>query len=180
MRKHLFILFFLGALVANSQTFEPLPTKDKEKNNTDFSDRIFFGGNIGLQIGTITFLDLSPLVGYKITDDFWAGIGGTYQYYRYKSGITEYSDNVYGGRVFARYFVLDNVFVHAEYEKLNIPSYFTLAKRINVESLFVGGGLRQALSDNLFLDLTILWNLNESPYSPYSNPVIRGGFNYTL
>jgi hypothetical protein len=40
----------------------------------------------------------------------------------------------------------------------------------------VGGGIKQEIGVNSFLTLMLLYNLNETVNSPYSNPVIRVGF----
>lgn len=34
-----------------------------DEAETPFRDRLYFGGNFGLQLGTSTFVDVSPLVG---------------------------------------------------------------------------------------------------------------------
>lgn len=144
-----------------------------------FSERIFFGGNIGLQFGTVTFIDVSPLIGYELTEKLSAGVGATYQYYRYRDRFNDFSTNIYGGRVFSRYNILKNIFSHVEYEVLNLEA-FDLEKRINVTSILVGGGFRQQLGGRTYLNLLVLWNINESAYSPYRNPIIRGGISIGL
>ena len=154
----------------------------QEEDNTArkrFSERIFFGGNIGLQFGTVTFIDISPLVGYQLTEKFSAGIGATYQFYRYRDRFNDFSTNIYGGRVFSKYNILENIFAHAEYEVLNLEA-FDLEKRLNVTSILLGGGYRQRLGGRTYLNLLVLWNINESAYSPYRNPIIRGGISIGL
>jgi hypothetical protein len=145
-----------------------------------FTERIFFGGNFGLQFGTITFIDISPLVGYLLTDRLSAGTGITYMYYREKfAGFQEFSTSIYGGRLFARYLILKNLFAHTEYEVLNLEA-FDLGRRVNVTSVLVGGGYRQQLGGNVYLNLLALWNINETAYSPYRNPIIRMGVAFGL
>jgi len=112
--------------------------------------------------------------------------------------------NVYGGRIFARYYLrslfdnfLGNLFAHAEYEYL----YYTRPYRrdpagiiidaygntynkgldvIEINSLFIGAGYEQPFSERAFMDIMILYNLNASYSSPYSNPVFRLGFGFRL
>lgn len=140
-----------------------------------FSDRLFFGGNFGLMFGTITYVEISPLVGYRITERLSAGPGVSYIYLQdNRFGL---STSIYGGRLFARYNITDYLFGHGEYEVLNRESPYSLEGRINVTSIFVGVGYRQRIGPNSFLSIMGLWNLNDSEYSIYRNPIIRMGFS---
>jgi len=146
--------------------------------------RIFTGGNLGLQFGTITFVDISPLVGYWFTDQLAGGIGATYMYYKDDRYSPSYKTDVYGGRVFGRYYPIDFLFGHAEYE---ILSYKAIAynfpytsERINSTNILVGGGYEQQLGEYSTFSIMVLWNLNDKPNSIYTNPIIRAGFNIGL
>jgi hypothetical protein len=149
-----------------------------------FGERIFWGGNLGMQFGNLTYVDISPLAGYKITEQVHAGIGATYIYYRYKDIYGSFETSIYGGRVFGRYFPMENLFAHVEYELLNLEvpesvsgtNYSNLV-RDYISSVFVGGGYAQPIGDRSALILMVLFNLTEEQYSPYQNPVIRIGFN---
>ena len=162
---------FLVCLTANSQQ-----TTDPATPIIPLKDKIFFGGNFGLQFGTMSIIEASPLIGYKITDKLAVGVGITYIYYRLKMDNSIFSTNVYGGRIFARYYILENIFAHAEYEVLNLERYDMVTNRTNVESLFVGGGYRMKVGERSYFSIMALWNLKDNYYSPYSNPVIRAGF----
>lgn len=111
--------------------------------------------------------------------------------------------NIYGGRIFFRYYLaslfdnfLGNIFLHAEYEYLTYTRpyhysptspnayifdpagnpYLPGNEVIEVNSLFVGGGYKQPVGGKAYIDLMILYNLNDSYNSPYSNPLFRIGF----
>lgn len=178
MKKSLFI--FLLLIAAGLRAQDASSTTPRPPRNTEsFGDRIVTGGNFGLQFGSVTFIDISPMVGYKVTDRFVPGIGATYRYLNYH--YYGYEQNAYGGSIFARYYVLDNLFAHAQYEVLNgewnpfLPDY-----RYNMTSIFVGGGYRQMLGDRLATSILVLFNVNESEFSPYQNPIIRIGFGFGL
>ena len=126
----LFIIIGLNSFAQDSSMIRKHPPKKS------FKDRIFVGGNLGLQFGTVTFADISPLVGYKFTEKITAGIGATYQYYHYKDKYYDFETNVYGGRVFARYNFTDYLFAHAEYEYLNMEAFDFYRRRIDVVSSF--------------------------------------------
>lgn len=173
MKKYNFIktiLFLIILLVCSATNFA--------QNN--INNRIYFGGNLGLQFGTYTYIDISPLIGYKLTEKLSVGTGVTYIYFR--DNFYDYNTSIYGGRLFSRYRLLENIFTHVEYEVLSREVYDINwdLKRVNVNSFFVGGGYQQMIGGNASLNILVLWNLNETAYSPYQNPIIRVGFGIGL
>jgi hypothetical protein len=150
-----------------------------EKPSTPIRDRLFFGGNLGLQFGSSTYIDVSPLIGYQITEKFQAGVGLTYIYYKTKNPYYgNYETSIYGGRVFSRYYFLENVFGHAECEILNMDApneMNTELVRRNVMSVMAGGGYAQPIGQNAAILLMVLYNFTEDQYSPYTNPIFRVG-----
>lgn len=181
VKLKLSILFLFFSLAVFAQYVEqplktPPPAAPAKKKLFD-RKKLFTGGNIGLQFGTVTFVEVSPLLGYRFTDKIQAGVGLTYQYYSYRDKNYKLETSVYGGRVFGRYFFLKNVFAHAEYEVLNLQAYdLSPPQRVNVGSLLGGVGLIQRFSDRAGLIAMILWNFTPSAYTPYQNPIIRVGF----
>jgi hypothetical protein len=153
---------------------------------TSFKDRIVFGGNFGAGFSNIeTIVGVSPTIGYRFTERFTAGPGFIYQYYQYKPLKIE--TNNYGVKVFGSYQVNDFLIAYSEYEVLNLE-YFTFdlygnlldRERRNVGTWLVGGGYRQMIGSKSSIDLMLLYNLNETRYSPYGNPIIRIGFGIGL
>ncbi|MEN2283836.1 hypothetical protein AAGF08_16970 [Algoriphagus sp. SE2] len=169
----LFVFVFFLHLNANAQ-------RDIYSDSLTLKDRLYFGGNFGMQFGTVTLLDFSPLVGVMVTPKFSSGIGITYQYFndkRYIGGET----SSYGGRIFSRYNVLPNIFTHAEYERINFDNYNIFTdqfQRIWANSLFLGGGYFAPFGPRGGANFTFLYNvLHDNLRSPYGEPyVIRVGF----
>lgn len=175
LKKHITTYFLLLSCLAFAQ--DSAYTRPKEpKKQERFLDRIFFGGNLGLQFGTVTFIDFSPLAGYRINDKLSAGIGVTYQYYHYQDRYIDFQTNVYGGRIFGRYFFTNYLFAHAEYEYLNLEAFDFRRRRVDVGSLMAGGGYYQRFSDRAGIMAMLLYNFTESVYTPYTNPIFRVGF----
>jgi hypothetical protein len=145
----------------------------KSSNGFDW-DRVTVGGGLGLTFGTVTYVEVSPTLGYFITDNFLAGIGANYTYYEEKQ--YNFKMSMYGGRVFTEY-LFDNlpVLAHAELELINIESYDN--ERINIINPYIGGGIKQKFGDNSYFFILVLWNLNETKESYFlqPNPIIRGG-----
>ncbi len=145
----------------------------------------FVGGMIGGSFSnTGGSFEISPLVGYKVTDDFHVGSRLTYIYSSYDYGgyIGKKSFNDYGGSLFARHKFLNMLFAHVEYEVLSVEYFVDQSQtsRRTINNLFVGGGLFQQMGGRGFATVAILYNVLESEYSPYSNPVIRIGFGVGL
>ena len=180
MKKFCLILFLLTSLIsipAFAQENEPPTTLAAPAAKAPFWDHVFTGGNIGLQFGSQTIIELAPILGYKITDKFAMGVGFKYLYYKFKDSYYNYSTNIYGGSVFARHTIVENLYAHAEVEVLNmeVPELYRYTRK-NVTSVFLGGGYRQMLGERASANILLLYNVNESVYSPYRNPVLRIGF----
>ncbi len=169
------LFFFLGI------SFGTLAQREIDpEEKPPLKDRLYYGGNFGFQFGTVTLIDISPLVGVMVTPRFSSGIGITYQFFddrRFVGGQT----SSYGGRIFSRYNVLPNVFAHAEFESINFDNYNVISdqfERIWSNALFLGGGYFAPFGQNGGANFTFLYNvLHDNLRSPYGEPyVIRIGF----
>ena len=178
-----FISFFCFQLSAQDKEEGK---KKPEKRKVPFNERIFISPDIGLQFGTVTVVNISPKVGYRITEKFAAGLGATYVYLKDKSNkFYSYEANIYGGSVFTQYQLFEPVRAYAEYELLDVelPDYNTYpirTKREFIPSFLVGGGYTQSIGENSSFGIMLLYNLLDGPKSIYSNPIIRIGFNIGL
>lgn len=189
MHKDSFSLIFTSILLFVSAF-------SSSQANTE--SRFYYGGNLGLMFGTYTIIDVSPLVGYKVTEKFHVGTGLTYTYYKYKEDGTyngstttagfEFSTHIYGGRLFTRYYVLDNLFLHAEDELINLelpdpdlyPKEVSLSRQW-LNSVLVGAGYGYAFNvDGPALSIMVLFRINNefADFYPYQNPIIRIGLGF--
>ena len=174
----LFACFLLLATNCFTQDFNAPPPKPDKPAFWSW-DKVYTGGGLGLQFGSVTLVNISPIVGYKITPKYSAGVGIEYMYFGYKpsSNSPTYSQNIYGGNIFNRFFVTDFLFLHAEYEALNSNwATYSPDKRFWIENYWVGGGLRQR-AGNASLFIMVLKNLANNIYSPFPDPQIRVGIN---
>jgi hypothetical protein len=174
------ILFFF--LIAISHF--ALSQDDSIPKKNPFKDKFYTGGGFGFQFGDYTFVQVSPILGYYVNENLSVGIGAAYQYAN--SSFYNFSTHTYGGSVFGRYIIWRNIFAYTEYEFLNIDYAELLSnnkirkQRMNISSFFVGGGYRQMIGEKSAMILMVLWNLDDSPYSPYVNPVLRIGLEIGL
>ncbi len=187
MRKYtLLVLFSLIASISFSQKRDEQPNRQSPlvRDKPSLKDRLFFGGNIGLSFGSLTYINVAPTIGYKITEKFGMGLGPTYTYYNDRRFVNyKYETQIYGGRTFARYQALESILLYSEFEVVNIEVpdlLFTKLIRTNVPSLFVGGGYTQQMGSNSAVTLMILYNVMESDYKIYENPILRLGFNFGM
>ncbi len=176
-------ILILSSLPAKSQANEESETgsssiQKKEKKGFD-PKRLVFGGSLGATFGSITYVEISPRVGYKLTDQWIAGVGFKYAYYEEKNTFFNYSTNMYGGGVYTQYYFLKYFVAHAEYEVLNLDDFRPPFERVNIHSLFVGGGISSRVG-NGFFNVLMLYNLNETYNSPYSNPYVLVGVGVGL
>jgi hypothetical protein len=202
----LFLFFLTSACRLTGQD-----ARSKLNTKKPFKDRISIGGALGFGFGSNSILiDVSPRIGYSLTDNFVVGLGLTYKYYQYNdyyysfadSSLSDLKNNIYGGSIFARYFlsgigipVIENMFLHAEVEPLIFTNdhklmpykqgdfidaygnyYINENEQVTITSVFLGGGLRQMIGERSYLYIEVLWNFNEELYTPYSNPRIAIGF----
>lgn len=177
--KRFYLLAFITALFTFQVTAQYYENKKEEKPS--IKERIFFGGGFGLQFGTVTQVEVSPIIGYRLTKRLQTGIGLSYSYYNDKRYTPAFNFSTYSGSVFTRFFILDNVFAHAEIEAMNTEVFnqnYDLERRW-IDNYYLGGGFYQRFGPRSGVAITILYNLNyQNGITPSSNPVIRIGFNF--
>lgn len=150
-------------------------------------ERLFFGGSFGLQIGTITDIEVSPVTGLWILPRLAVAAGPNYRFYKDPLlGRT----NIYGGRVYTQFVVIKDLssiiplglnfgfFLHAEDELLSLESEFwkdppVTSPRFLINTYLAGVGMSQPMGRRSSMNLMVLWALNESEYSVYGTPEIR-------
>lgn len=182
-------------------------SSDRGRNGDDGgfnTSKIIVGGWGVFGIGSgVTNIGATPIVGYRITDDFAAGIGFGYQYLRIKDYFQVYDPatyaieyrtfnaHFYSPSVWARYLIWNNIFAHVEYEH-NFTSYkeyyndptqvpsVVVNKNTSYSSpsLLLGGGFRQPVSDRASFVIMGLYDVLQDKLSPYQGLVLRIGINF--
>lgn len=145
------------------------------------AERWYLGGGIGFGFGTVEYVDLSPIVGYRISRQVTAGAGLTYRYLRDGRYDPEITTSDWGGSVFGEFHVVPQLFFHAEYEYLNyeVPLVLGGTSRSNASSFLVGVGAGQAVGGRVATYAAVLYNVtydDTDPNRPYDSPwVFRVG-----
>jgi hypothetical protein len=167
--------------------------------------RLVFGGGFGLSIGGVTSIAVSPIVGYRVTEHFTAGVGLSYQYLRIKDYSTveipqtspvQYETkpltaHLYAPSVWARHTIWKNVFAHTEYQhnfvslsryvndyKQVIPVVVEEKLKVNQGALWVGAGIRQPISDKVSFIFIALYDVLPDTYGLFTGRLdFRFGIN---
>lgn len=192
-------LIILGFFLSISLTFGQKSTEYKPEK---FSDKLFFGGALGLTVGDITQIDIIPVAGIWVIPQWSLGIGGRYSYYSHRGyfigGPSEpYRTHIWGGSVFTQILpivdfsevlpipVHGGIMFHGEYEKLYLdrklidPFTSSATSKTWIDLYLVGVGYRQRIGEKAALNILLLWEISNSSYSPYKqNPMLR--VNITL
>jgi hypothetical protein len=135
---------------------------------------------------------ISPAIGYRVTDRFSIGPGISYAYNHYGQDYnngpsTSVSTSSFGAKVFAQFMVIDNFFIHAEYESTR--AQFLLVDQFNqymgtttrtVQTPLAGVGYRSQISNRAAADIVLLYNFQDNYNSIYPNPVIRFNFLFNI
>ncbi len=183
--KHLLFALCVLAFSTNYAQYDPDYNNDDEEDLSllSFKDRLYTGGNFWGSFGTFTNLEISPLLGYRVTNDYSVGLGIKYNYFRF-NGAPPVSSSIYGGSAFTRYVFFERFVAHAEFELLSVQQNFGVSKsdRVVVPIGLIGGGY----SSNGF-QLMLLYDLIGNPYNPYigtfgpnSRVYLRAGFLINL
>jgi hypothetical protein len=156
-----------------------------------FSQRLFFGGSFGLQLGTITNIDLAPIAGVWLLPRVAAGAGPSFQYYKDPYGATA----IYGGRALIQLTLIQDlnnilplglnlgIFATGEYEGLSLEKEFFSSTpasdgRLYYDSFLVGAGLSQPTGMRSSMNIAFLWCITGNDYGIYDSPEIRIEFYF--
>lgn len=161
------------------------------ENDPTPTQRIFWGGNIGLMFGSYTNISMNPTIGYRLTNRLSAGLGGTYNWT--KSTYYDYSGQSYGANVFASFTIIKNLgdaipindagglLVYGELSYMNIRDYYAIQLPNQPDWVYTplaGIAYQSPIGIKSYFVFMVLYNFSESIYSPYSNPVIRASFQF--
>ncbi len=153
-----------------------------QNSNSDvplFRDRLFYGGNFGLQFGSVTDISISPIIGYWLFPRVAVAIGPEYRFYKFEEKVS----NIVGAKLYTELYLVQDlanvipirvnlgIFAHLEDEVLNIFSGSEGTYRIN--TVLLGGGITQLIGVRSSVNIMALWAVGGSGCEYYSNPEIR-------
>jgi hypothetical protein len=191
----------LPAPTSGSPSGLELPGREQERKaaqqHAEQYTKLFVYSGIGLgyssYYGFSNFnFSISPALGYRVSDRFSIGPGISYAYNYYgqdsrNGGSISVSTSSVGAKVFAQFMVIDNFFVHAEYESTRAQllvldqfnQYVGTVTR-SVQTPLLGVGYRSQISNRAAADIVLLYNFQDNYNSIYPNPVIRFNFLFNI
>lgn len=177
------LAFLLGhSAIAQGNDSAAYVRKGKTKPEVPLKERIWFGGGIGLSFGTVTAVQLDPLLGYYLDRNkkLSAGLGPSYTYLQDNRYAPPFTMSTYGYRLFSRWRVIEQAYLHAEFLHMNLEPYFNYGidqGRIWVPHLLLGAGYVQPISGRSSLYLQVLFEVLQDPNSYYvgQGPIMSGG-----
>jgi hypothetical protein len=153
------------------------------------SERVYFGGGGGFGAGTdanglrYSYISISPLVGYRITLPWSAGLQLIYQTYNFSQIKQRY--NQYGFAPFTQY-RFGQLFAYGEYQVISAPRV-TSDGRAMYSRLPLGIGFTQPIGTRAAINAValydVLWN-SQRQTSPFLSPwvlrvyVTAGGISF--
>jgi len=194
MLKYIFIILLLFS------SFSSISGQEKKEEPPPLRERLFYGGYLGLQFGSITDIQIAPVIGLWVRPRIAIAVGPEYRYQKYPAayyGYDDYKVSIYGGKSYLQFVVVPDlntiiplgahtgIFLHLEDEMLSLPyAYINVSKsgRFFVNTVLAGGGISQPLGQRSSVNFMVLWALNNSEYGfhgpLYSNPEIRLSFSF--
>lgn len=190
---NLLVISSFSILFGQETREEQLPYELNIREDTPpIRERLFYGGSFGLLFGTITDIQVSPVIGFWVLPRIAVAAGPTYRYYKYQIDRT----TMYGGRSYLQLVVIKDlnsilpvgvhtgIFFHLEDELLSLKTSFWKnstpykSDRFYVNTVLAGAGVSQQLGRRASMNFMVLWPLNDSGYEIYSRPEIKISFTF--
>ena len=172
-------------------SFSELYSQKSRSEPPPLKDRLFYGGSLGLQFGTVTDIQVSPIIGIWVLPRLAVAAGPNYRYYKNYLMSTD----IYGVRAYTQFVLIQDInsiipvgmhtgiFLHCENELLSLKSSswknttYT-SDRFYLNTVLAGAGLSQQIGRRASFNIMVLWALNDSYYNIYSNPEVRVAFTF--
>ncbi len=157
MKKLIGAAFLLSAFLVKAQIATGTSTTvGAENSKWTFGGYAGIGGAFGSGGGTTVYI--TPRVGYKLTEDFEAGIAGNFSW----SNSSYYSSTMVGVGPFANYYFSRSFFLSGLFQE-----YFVNQKNKqnqlnysgNEAALYLGGGYMQRVGERAYIQIGGMYNV---------------------
>ena len=169
----------LYAQTSDPPSPDPVPQPTPAPETTPKSPvlhRFFFGGGVGASFGDVDYIEVAPLVGFKVLPRFDLGVQPFYRWIddgRYSPSVTT-SD--YGATLFARVRVWAGLFVEGDYQftSYEYPNPGGGTTRDTYNTFLAGGGYAFPVASHVGLYVSALYDFSydsNDTNRPYDSPV---------
>lgn len=187
-RIYLAVILLICAQAATAQFYKTDTARGFDRS------RLMVGGSFGAGFGDYTLVNVSPIIGYRFSPMFAAGIAVnaqlSWEKLRAFNGeiVSRYNYNMFGGGLWGRFYPIPQLFLQAQPEYNSIGEKLrdytrdpvtTTKTRYGAPALLLGGGYAQPVGmGNSAFVIMILYDVLQDDRSPYRNrPVISAGVN---
>ncbi|MCS3867420.1 hypothetical protein J3D55_000336 [Chryseobacterium ginsenosidimutans] len=162
MKKFIISLF----LMISGSVFSQVAVGTTPENNNHWT----FGGGIGVGFGSQSafYLQASPRVGYRLTDDLEGGVIGSVSW----QTSDYYRSTMLGVGPFLNYYIARTFYLSANYQHYFInykDKFYDYKMNAEEDALYLGGGYMQRIGNNSYMQLglmyNVLWKENSSIFS---------------
>jgi long-subunit fatty acid transport protein len=163
VNKPTFLALFIIILYANFALAQ---------NSNVFSDRIHFGGSLGLSIGNgFTNIMIAPSVIYDVNQYFSTGVGLQGSYVNWQNNFESY---IYGASLIGLINPIEQIQLSAELEQLRVNATYSDNFKDNFwhTALFVGAGYRTN-NATIGVRYNVLFKESNNVYNEAFMPFLR-------
>ena len=166
------------ALPAFAQTPEP-PTEpapeSPAKPKSSVRSKFFFGGGVGAAFGAVDYVEIAPLVGFRVAPRVDLGVQPFYRW----TNASYYSTTDYGTRLFARVRIVSSFFAEADFQftsyeyPYEYPNGSIGTTRASNSAFLAGAGYTVPLGRSAGLYFSALYDFSydNGPNAAYDSPV---------
>lgn len=164
MKKLFISTLILVSGLSFSQFSVATPTSDTNKWT--------FGGGLGVGFGSNSYFNLqvSPRVGYRLTNDLEAGLMGSVSW----QTSDYYKSTMFGFGPFANYYFARSFYVSGNLQHYFVnyeDKFYDFKNNQQETALYLGGGYMQQLGNNSFMQIGLMYNVLYKE----NNSVFSGG-----
>jgi hypothetical protein len=152
----------------------PTPAPGYKPPPPPVSSRWFFGGGVGASFGSVDYISIAPMVGYRVTPRFDVGLQPFYSYTKYDN--PDFSANNYGADALARFTVFRNFFLEGRGEWISYEYQDLGGSDHRTSDFYPMAGAGYAIGrGKVGVYFSALYNFgydDNDPFRPYDSPWI--------
>jgi len=150
-------ILITSLLLATGFAFAQIGTQlGGENSKWTFGGSAGLGGSFGSGGGTTVYL--TPKVGYKLTNDFEAGLAGNFSW----QNSDYFSSTIVGVGPFANYYIGRSFYLSSLFQQYFINTkdkYYDEKYSSDEAALFLGAGYMQNLGSGVYMQLGVMYNV---------------------